>query len=204
MTSSSGSSTSICRWKLSIAASRSWSAVSVSSAISRSATTGFLSLSRSTVSGDAGGERPGAVRREHDELEAVRHLVDAVFNGYAGHTAAPGHKSREKAQYLAPRRAEGKADHGTRSTEEAVDHHLPGAFRHRRVAARDVEVDRHHLDGDALRPGSGDRGDVEDLPAAVQRRVAAARPMLGGQGEEVDRADVERARGRGRLRPPGG
>ena len=52
ITSSSVSSTSICRWKLSIAASRSWSAVSVSSAISRSATTGFLSLSRSTVSGE--------------------------------------------------------------------------------------------------------------------------------------------------------
>ena len=35
----------------------------------------------------AGGERPRPVRREHDELEAVRHLVDAVFDGYAGHAA---------------------------------------------------------------------------------------------------------------------
>ncbi len=56
--SSSGSSTSICVCRLSIMRSRSSSTGWVSSAISRSATTGFLSFSRSTVMG-----APSAISR---------------------------------------------------------------------------------------------------------------------------------------------
>ena len=61
----------------------------VSSAISRRATTGFLSRSRSMVSGEPDGDQAGAVAGEQDELEAVVDLVDAVFDGHTSHAAAP-------------------------------------------------------------------------------------------------------------------
>ncbi len=58
----------------------------VSSAISRSATTGFLSLSRSSVSGAPDGDVARPLRREQHQLEAVRHLDDAIFDGNARHS----------------------------------------------------------------------------------------------------------------------
>jgi hypothetical protein len=68
--------------------SRRSSALWVSSAISRSATTGFLSLSRSMVIG-APLEISRARCGEHHQLEPVRDLVDAIFNRHAGHGDPP-------------------------------------------------------------------------------------------------------------------
>jgi hypothetical protein len=38
----------------------------------------------------AGGDHPRAMAREQDEIEPVLDLVDAVFDGDTGHSAAPG------------------------------------------------------------------------------------------------------------------
>ena len=51
----------------------------VCSAISRSATTGFLSRSRSMVSSLPPEIFPCALGGEQDKVETVRNLVDAIF-----------------------------------------------------------------------------------------------------------------------------
>jgi hypothetical protein len=60
-----------------------------SSAISRNATTGFLSRSRSIVSS----RRPKSARalaRQENQVEAVRDLVDTIFDGNARHEHSGG------------------------------------------------------------------------------------------------------------------
>ena len=83
--SASGSSTSTYFCSEWISCSFRSSGAIVSSAISRSATTGFLSRSRSMVSGEPGGDQAGAMAREQDELEPVLDLVDAIFDGHTSH-----------------------------------------------------------------------------------------------------------------------
>ena len=81
----SGSSTSTYFCSEWIRSSRRSSGEMAPSPISRSATTGFLSLSRSTVICGAGRNHAGAVRGHQHEVEAVLDLFNAVFNGDAGH-----------------------------------------------------------------------------------------------------------------------
>ena len=40
-----------------------------------------------------GGQMPGSLRGEHDQLKTVGNLGDAVFDGYAGHQAFSNKKS---------------------------------------------------------------------------------------------------------------
>ena len=61
----------------------------VISAISRNATTGFLSLSRSMVNLRPRPNHASSVTRHKNELEAVLNFIDTIFNGDAGHWLAP-------------------------------------------------------------------------------------------------------------------
>ena len=59
------------------------------SAISRSAMTGFLSSFTGNGDRAAVGDRAGAVRGQQNQLEAVRDLVDAIFDCHACHERHP-------------------------------------------------------------------------------------------------------------------
>ena len=80
---------------LSIRRSRSSSALWVSSAISRRDTTGFLSLSRSTVrSIRTCRNLARTMGGQHHQFEPVRYLVYAVFNRHAGHRRLSTNESK--------------------------------------------------------------------------------------------------------------
>ena len=98
-TSASGSSTSTCRCSEWMKSSFRSSGASALSAISRRATTGFLSLSRSTRMRLTGRNQPGAMRREQHEIEAVFDLVDAIFDGDARHLPASSFFENEASCY---------------------------------------------------------------------------------------------------------
>ncbi len=55
-------------------------------AISRSATTGFFIAVAIDQRLGAAGELAGAEGRDQNQIETVRHLVHAIFNGNARHT----------------------------------------------------------------------------------------------------------------------
>ena len=86
---SSGSSISTCFCMPRTSASLSWSSWIVSSAISRSATTGFLSSSRSSAQRRAGGDLARPLRGEQHQLEPVRDLDNTIFDGNPRHSRPP-------------------------------------------------------------------------------------------------------------------
>src|SRR5690606_23204339 len=91
-----------------------------------------------------GSKAPGAMRGEHHELEAVRYLVDAVFDGNAGHGSL---RTGMKGRYLTPRRSKGKgaavsdnSSEGSAQAERGDDQCLHGALV-------DIAGDRQALTG---------------------------------------------------------
>ena len=169
----------------------------VSSAISRSATTGFLSLSRSMRQLLAAAQVAGALGGQQNQLEAVRDLLDAVFDGDARHarglraclveirdlSAAPRLCKRER---LPPRRLTG--------AQRAAD---PAAAAPRAAPPRCGRARGCTQSGATSRSGQQHEG---ALMGARMRQDRVGR--VAHQAVHGDQVEIERARRVRRRRAP--